>query len=139
MTKQNMVAPDGSSLFNAAAQRPPAVPGAFFSLSQKHLLQNLEINNGARANTWLDSMRASSPTHLKAAPPLSDGQNSWIVSIFFFLKKKTRPPHTHEHARRQGPTRVVACLLAYGLGMQEFSFFFLFLFSCRIMTGVKFV
>ncbi|KAH6760173.1 Haloacid dehalogenase-like hydrolase superfamily protein [Perilla frutescens var. hirtella] len=92
MTKQNMVvaeakpgmtldlsmAVSGSSLFNTAAQRPPAVPGTYFTISQKQLLQNLEINNGARINTWLDTMRSSSPTHIKA-PPLSDGQNSWIL------------------------------------------------------------
>ncbi|XP_047971977.1 probable trehalose-phosphate phosphatase J [Salvia hispanica] len=32
----------------------------------------------ATNNTWLDSMRASSPTHIKA-PPLSDAHNSWIL------------------------------------------------------------
>ncbi|KAG6399739.1 hypothetical protein SASPL_141220 [Salvia splendens] len=32
----------------------------------------------ATNNTWLDSMRASSPTHVKALP-LSDAHNSWIL------------------------------------------------------------
>lgn len=72
------MAVSGSSLFNTAAQRPPAVPGTYFTISQKQLLQNLEINNGARINTWIDSMRASSPTHIKG-PSLPDGQNPWIL------------------------------------------------------------
>lgn len=93
MTKQNMVVADakpgfnmdismavsGSCLFTSAAQRPPAVPGTYITISKKKLLQNLDINSGARINTWIDSMRASSPTHIKA-PPLSGDQNSWIVS-----------------------------------------------------------
>ncbi|KAG6397486.1 hypothetical protein SASPL_143653 [Salvia splendens] len=32
----------------------------------------------ANSSAWLDSMRASSPTHVKA-PPLSDAHNSWIL------------------------------------------------------------
>lgn len=92
MTKHNMVVADaksgvnmdlsmtvsGSSLFNTAAQRPPAVPGTYITISQKQLLQNLDINNGTRINTWIDTMRASSPTHIKG-PSLSDGQTPWIL------------------------------------------------------------
>ncbi|KAF3502325.1 hypothetical protein F2Q69_00045124 [Brassica cretica] len=37
------------------------------SSAQKTLLKNLEIiNGGQRVNAWVDSMRASSPTHLKS-------------------------------------------------------------------------
>ncbi|KAK4417217.1 putative trehalose-phosphate phosphatase J [Sesamum alatum] len=86
MTKQNMVVADaksginmaismavsGSSLFTTAAQRPPpaAVPGAYITISK--------INNGSRINAWVDSMRASSPTRIKASS-LSDDQDSWIL------------------------------------------------------------
>ncbi|PIN26756.1 Trehalose-phosphatase [Handroanthus impetiginosus] len=83
MTKRNMVVSDANSGFDmaismavsgscVAAQRPPA----YITISKKKLLQNLDINSSARINTWLDSMRASSPTHMKA-PPLSDDQVSW--------------------------------------------------------------
>ncbi|KAK6150434.1 hypothetical protein DH2020_015366 [Rehmannia glutinosa] len=94
MTKQNMVVADvnksgikmaismavsGSSVYSpAAAQKPPSVPGAFISISEKKLVQNLDMNGGSRINTWVDSMRASSPTHIKAST-FSDAQNSWII------------------------------------------------------------
>ncbi|KAG8383503.1 hypothetical protein BUALT_Bualt04G0020200 [Buddleja alternifolia] len=95
MTKQNVVVADaktginmaitmaavtGSSLFPTAAQRPPPVPGAYITISKKNLiLQNLDMSSGARINAWVDSMRASSPTHVKASSIPSDDQNSWIV------------------------------------------------------------
>ncbi|KAL8472083.1 hypothetical protein ACS0TY_029346 [Phlomoides rotata] len=82
MKNQNMeisTAVSGSAaLFTPAAQRPPAVPRKYITISKKKLLQNLDINNGGRINTWLDSMRASSPTHIKS-PSLSDDQDSWIL------------------------------------------------------------
>ncbi|KAG8373349.1 hypothetical protein BUALT_Bualt11G0015000 [Buddleja alternifolia] len=90
MTKQNVVAADANSGINmaitmavsgTAAQKPPPVPGSYITISKKKLLQNLEINSGggARINSWVDSMRASSPTHIKSSLPLSDDQNSWNV------------------------------------------------------------
>ncbi|XP_031282983.1 probable trehalose-phosphate phosphatase J isoform X2 [Pistacia vera] len=59
----------------SVAQKPPVVPliGGYVSLSKKKLLKNLEINGGNRLNSWVDSMRASSPTH----PSLD--QSSWIL------------------------------------------------------------
>ncbi|PPD88146.1 hypothetical protein GOBAR_DD14920 [Gossypium barbadense] len=62
-----------------SAQKPPAPPG-FISISRKKLLQNLEINAGARVNSWVDSMRASSPTHMKSAPSIADDQGSWNLN-----------------------------------------------------------
>ncbi|KAL0396587.1 UNVERIFIED_CONTAM: putative trehalose-phosphate phosphatase J [Sesamum calycinum] len=95
MTNQNVVVSDaksginmaitvavsGSSLFSSAAQKPPAVPGTYITISKKKLLQNLDINTGARINAWVDSMRASSPTHIKSSSPhLSDDpHNSWTM------------------------------------------------------------
>ncbi|KAI8032566.1 putative trehalose-phosphate phosphatase J [Camellia lanceoleosa] len=81
MTKQNVVASDtksainmaitvavaaNSSLFTTAAQKPPVAPGSFFTISKRKLIQNLEINGTARINAWVDSMGASSPTHVKS-------------------------------------------------------------------------
>ncbi|CAN1343408.1 Probable trehalose-phosphate phosphatase J [Linum perenne] len=85
MTNQNVVVPDTktgiklplaripeSTIFSAAAvQKPPTGAGGYVSISatkKKLLLENLEINGGAaRINSWVDSMRASSPTHLKSS------------------------------------------------------------------------
>ncbi|KAA8546833.1 hypothetical protein F0562_003243 [Nyssa sinensis] len=94
MPKQNLVVSDTKSainmaitvamsnpcLFAAAAQKPPAVLGGYFTISRKKLLQNLDINGGARINSVVDSMRSSSPTHIKSNPPASDqDQSSWIL------------------------------------------------------------
>ncbi|OAY35861.1 probable trehalose-phosphate phosphatase J [Manihot esculenta] len=93
MTNQNVVVSDpkstinlaitvhvsDSSIFPTAAQKPPAAPGGYISISRKKLLKNLEINGGARINAWVDSMRASSPTHLKSTPSITDDQGSWIL------------------------------------------------------------
>lgn len=91
MTKQNVVASDansginvaitvavsGSALYTTAAQKPPVVPrSAYITISKKELLQNLEINSGARIHSWVDSMRASSPTNMNSS---SDDHRSWIV------------------------------------------------------------
>jgi trehalose 6-phosphate phosphatase len=103
MTKQNVLVSDTKSTFNMAisnstiftraAQEPPAAPAEYISISRKKLLKNLEINGEARINTWVDSMKASSPTHIKATPSLADhDQSSWIVSILVnkLKKKKTK-------------------------------------------------
>ncbi|KAA8546838.1 hypothetical protein F0562_003238 [Nyssa sinensis] len=92
MTKQNVVVSDtksaikaitvamsNSSLFAAAAQKQPAVLGGYFTISRKKVLQNIDINGGARISAWVDSMRASSPTHIKSNPPASEDQSSWIL------------------------------------------------------------
>ncbi|KAK4411657.1 putative trehalose-phosphate phosphatase J [Sesamum angolense] len=85
MTNQNVVVSDaksginmaitvavsGSSLFSSAAQKPPAVPGTYITISKKKLLQNLDINTGARINAWVDSMRASSPLTSNLLHPTS--------------------------------------------------------------------
>ncbi|KAK6238017.1 hypothetical protein QUC31_003486 [Theobroma cacao] len=78
---QNVIS-DAKSVLNmsitmtVSAQKPPAPPG-YISISRKKLLQNLEINAGGRINAWVDSMRASSPTHIKSTPSLIDDQSSW--------------------------------------------------------------
>jgi len=62
------------------AQKPPAAPGGYIHIPRRRILKNLEINGGQRINTWIDSMRASSPTHAKSSPSLAEEYNSWIVS-----------------------------------------------------------
>ena len=69
-----------SSIFTTAAQKPPAAPGGYITISRKKLLKNLEISGGARFNAWANSMRTSSPTHVKSTPSVNDDQSSWIVS-----------------------------------------------------------
>ncbi|CAK9174934.1 unnamed protein product [Ilex paraguariensis] len=100
MTKQNAVVSDtksginlaitlavsNSSLFATAAQKPPLVPlpGGYMNItiSRRKLLQlqDLEINGAARINAWVDSMKASSPTHIKSTPFLSvsEDHSSWM-------------------------------------------------------------
>lgn len=81
MASQNVIIPDVKSGLNMmlipAAQKPPAAPG--WRRRKNILLNNLEINGAARINAWVDSMRASSPTHLKYTPSLAEDQSSWIV------------------------------------------------------------
>ncbi|XP_010422893.1 PREDICTED: probable trehalose-phosphate phosphatase I isoform X1 [Camelina sativa] len=67
---------------NSSSQKLP--PG-LISISKKNLLKNIDIINGGgghRINAWVDSMRASSPTHLKSLPSSISSQhqlNSWIM------------------------------------------------------------
>lgn len=92
MTKKNVVVSDSksgieitvpvsdSSLFTTAVQKPST--GGYMTISRKKLLHNLDINGGGteRINTWVDSMRASSPTHYKSGSSLAqDHLNSWMV------------------------------------------------------------
>ncbi|POO02839.1 Trehalose-phosphatase [Trema orientale] len=87
MTNQNVVVPDTQAAINMAITVAvsnseiftTAAPGGYISISRKKFLKNLEINGGARINAWVDSMRASSPTHIKSTPSLSDDQSSWII------------------------------------------------------------
>ncbi|KAK7379461.1 hypothetical protein VNO80_04922 [Phaseolus coccineus] len=85
MTQQNVVVSDtksGVSLTvfpTPALKKPPAAPGGYISISRRRVLKNLEINGDQRINAWVESMRASSPTHLKSTPSLSQEQNSWIL------------------------------------------------------------
>lgn len=98
MTKQNVTVSDARSGISLAmsmavsnstvfAQKPPAAPGGYISISRKKLLKNLEINGAQRINSWVDSMRASSPTHIKSTPPsLTEDHSSWMVSQDSTLK-----------------------------------------------------
>ncbi|XP_023636597.1 probable trehalose-phosphate phosphatase I isoform X2 [Capsella rubella] len=67
---------------NSSSQKLP--PG-LIPVSKKQLLKNIDIINGGagqRINAWVDSMRASSPTHLRSLPSSISSQqqlNSWIM------------------------------------------------------------
>ncbi|KAK4366762.1 hypothetical protein RND71_014642 [Anisodus tanguticus] len=80
MTQQNVVASNPKSGINltipvkVSVSKPPPAPGSCITISRKTLL---EIN-GNKINSWVDSMRASSPTHHKSTP-LSDDLTSWMV------------------------------------------------------------
>ncbi|KAH7851646.1 hypothetical protein Vadar_014679 [Vaccinium darrowii] len=72
------VAAAGSSIFTTTAQKAPLASGRYITISRKKLLHSLDVEGGVRLNAWIDSMRASSPTHVKSTPPLSQDQSSWI-------------------------------------------------------------
>ncbi|XP_065874614.1 probable trehalose-phosphate phosphatase J [Euphorbia lathyris] len=94
MTNQNVVVADAkstlnlaitvqvsnSSLFTTSSQKPPASPGGYSISISRNKLLNLEINS-TRMNAWVDSMRASSPTHIKSTTPssITEDQGSWFV------------------------------------------------------------
>ncbi|CAL0306586.1 unnamed protein product [Lupinus luteus] len=84
MTQQNVVVSDTKSGINRAfsvAQKPPTVPGGYISYPRsRRVLKNLENNGEQRINAWVDSMRASSPTHAKSNPSMAEEQyKSWIL------------------------------------------------------------
>ncbi|TYJ04578.1 hypothetical protein E1A91_A12G100600v1 [Gossypium mustelinum] len=80
---QNVMITDAKSVLNmsitvtVSTQNPLASPGHNISIKTKKLLQNHEISAGARVNAWVDSMRASSPTHTKSTSSVTDDQVTW--------------------------------------------------------------
>uniref|UniRef100_A0A7C9DYH1 Trehalose 6-phosphate phosphatase n=1 Tax=Opuntia streptacantha TaxID=393608 RepID=A0A7C9DYH1_OPUST len=78
MTRRNVVVSElkpgtiSSSDSSMGAQKPPPVPGKFIGMNERQLLKDLDINGGGRISSWIDSMRASSPTHIKSTPSLAD-------------------------------------------------------------------
>ncbi|TYI50532.1 hypothetical protein E1A91_D12G107900v1 [Gossypium mustelinum] len=80
---KNVMITDAKSVLNmsitvtVSAQNPLASPGYKISIKTKKLLQNREIISGARVNAWVDSMRASSPTHTKSTSSVTDDQVTW--------------------------------------------------------------
>ncbi|KAK3019886.1 hypothetical protein RJ639_004194 [Escallonia herrerae] len=92
MTNQNVVISDANSgndmtikvasLFSPAAPKPTAAPGKYITISRRQFLKKLETcGGGARINAWVDSMRASSPTHKSPASlaEIEDSNRSWIL------------------------------------------------------------
>ena len=101
MTKQNVVVHDtravAKSALNmaitvvpqSAASKPPHPTGRYIAISRKKVIKKLEIER-SRINAWVDSMRASSPTHLRPTVRVSvttDDHASWIVSSLISLNR----------------------------------------------------
>ncbi|KAL8167416.1 hypothetical protein V2J09_008915 [Rumex salicifolius] len=71
VTQQNAAEPEVGIPAAAAvcgAHKPPVAPGKFFSVTEKEILTDLDMNGSTRITSWVESMRASSPTHLKSTP-----------------------------------------------------------------------
>ncbi|KAK1264161.1 putative trehalose-phosphate phosphatase 6 [Acorus gramineus] len=82
MTKQNVVVPEPITMAVRDSSILPYPPPRGVSVSRKKYLKQIDIGaaTGARINAWVDSMKASSPTHVKASPLSSlDDQTSWMV------------------------------------------------------------
>lgn len=96
MTKQNVlvsetksglaitVAVSNTSLFSSAVQKPLTTQGGYITISRSKLLKTLEtsgvVTGTGRINAWVDSMRASSPTHVRPTPSLKNKEEgSWIL------------------------------------------------------------
>ncbi|KAK4766809.1 hypothetical protein SAY87_008451 [Trapa incisa] len=95
MTKQNMAVSDACSGLNMVVtmaavsnstvftQKPPSAPGGCVSVSvsRKKFLKDPDINGTQWINSWVESMRASSPTHIKSTPlsPTEEDHSSWMV------------------------------------------------------------
>ncbi|XP_030535040.1 probable trehalose-phosphate phosphatase J [Rhodamnia argentea] len=88
MTKQNVAGGSGdnsginvmSDLYTASLSMYPASlqkGGGYIKVSQ--LLKHLEVNSAQRISSWVDSMKASSPTHVKSPPSLTEDNNSWML------------------------------------------------------------
>ncbi|KAL5725460.1 trehalose-phosphatase [Ranunculus cassubicifolius] len=97
MTKQNVVVSDtkfglaitvavsNSSLFSSTLQKPLTNPGGYITISRSKLLKKLETGGvkEGRITAWVDSMRASSPTHIRSIALIPDkDENSWMVSYW---------------------------------------------------------
>ncbi|MCD7451941.1 hypothetical protein HAX54_014205, partial [Datura stramonium] len=81
MTKQNAISDPESgvntALFSAAVTKPPPLPRpvSCINISRETIF---EINGGPRIKSWVDSMRASSPTH-HMSTSLYEDKTSWMV------------------------------------------------------------
>ncbi|KAK1257955.1 putative trehalose-phosphate phosphatase 6 [Acorus gramineus] len=80
MTKQNVLIPDAIPVAVRDPKILPYPPPRGISIPRPKLLKHIEIGNtGPRINAWVDSMKASSPTHVKASSLSSlDDQTPWM-------------------------------------------------------------
>nr|CAD1825157.1 unnamed protein product [Ananas comosus var. bracteatus] len=97
MPKQSAVAPETIGAVVVAATPLPK-PSRVFSYppprqpTREGRVKQLELSGGGRANAWVDSMRASSPTHARAAAvaaaTAADGEHAaWLVKYPSALDK----------------------------------------------------
>ncbi|KAG7608725.1 HAD-like superfamily [Arabidopsis suecica] len=88
-TMSSIIPNNNNNNNNSSSQK---LPPCLISISKKKLLKSIDIINGGgqRINAWVDSMRASSPTHLKSLPSSISTQqqlNSWIMQHPSALEK----------------------------------------------------
>ena len=83
MTRQNVVVADAKSGINVAITMTVSNQSLFTKTREAQggciTIPAKKVGGGARINTWLDSMRASSPPRVKPAISVPD-QSSWMVS-----------------------------------------------------------
>jgi trehalose 6-phosphate phosphatase len=78
MTKQSMVAPNTAPLL---PYPPPRVATPGVAAERKKYLSQVDLAHARRSEGWVESMRASSPTHAKAAA--ADQEHAaWMVRCF---------------------------------------------------------
>ncbi|CAM8998871.1 unnamed protein product [Rhodiola kirilowii] len=107
MTNPNVVVTEGSTgigmaialaitnsaMYTSSAQKPPPSPGSYISISRKFPKKIETIETGVLANKmngWVDSMRASSPTHVRPSTSISDARDddsSWLKNHPSALEK----------------------------------------------------
>lgn len=65
-----------------------AHPGGSLASMKKRILSSVELSS-ARVNAWVESMKASSPTHAKAfAASVDDVSAAWMVSCISCARNK---------------------------------------------------
>lgn len=81
MTRKGALTVSNSGRFPAVvAPKPPAVPGGSATSSGNGLFPAIEVNGGgggAKISTWVESMRASSPT--QKTTPLPGDHRAWMT------------------------------------------------------------
>lgn len=93
------VAIKNSVIYSSSALKPPQSPGSYITISRKfprkvETIKTTDQVETNKINAWVDSMRASSPTHVRpSTASLSDGKNysSWMVinNLFKMLFHKS--------------------------------------------------
>lgn len=101
MTKQNVSGPKSGvnpAMFATAVTKAPLLGSCINDITSKSTF--VEMTGGPRIiKSWVDSMRASSPTHDYMSTTLYEDRTSWMVSTIIlphnqiichhFKKKKT--------------------------------------------------
>ncbi|RZR94627.1 hypothetical protein BHM03_00023371 [Ensete ventricosum] len=115
MGKQNVIVPEELAVksmmaiaadpAHRSALLPPRSAGLVVGCtSYKRFVTQHDVGGGARINAWVDSMRASSPTHAKAAAALSasleashdEKYHKWVVSFLASLIPQDRLPRQRD-------------------------------------------
>lgn len=88
MTKQSAVAPEaavtppGATVPSSSPVFPYQPVRAAAGLSIKKFQENQEISCGGRISSWVESMKASSPTHVQGPPPPAQEEHPSALGMF---------------------------------------------------------